>query len=115
MRNLIGKPTFPKPAKSLLLAAVVLKCKITSFFGSLFCQRHATTTNQDQYHFHDKNKLRSQQEQVFFILCCDIMPETQGSTVGLSEAEAAIYDRQIRLWGLDAQHRFEPVLMEVKQ
>lgn len=26
--------------------------------------------------------------------------------VTISEAEAALYDRQIRLWGLDAQKRF---------
>lgn len=26
--------------------------------------------------------------------------------ITISEAEAALYDRQIRLWGLDAQKRF---------
>ena len=25
----------------------------------------------------------------------------------ISEAEAALYDRQIRLWGLDAQKRYQ--------
>lgn len=28
-----------------------------------------------------------------------------GEEVVISEAEAALYDRQIRLWGLDAQKR----------
>ena len=31
--------------------------------------------------------------------------------VMISEAEAALYDRQIRLWGLDAQKRFVTMTM----
>lgn len=32
---------------------------------------------------------------------------TEGLVVTITEDEAALYDRQIRLWGLDAQKRWD--------
>ena len=34
------------------------------------------------------------------------MKMVAGEEVVISEAEAALYDRQIRLWGLEAQKRY---------
>lgn len=37
-------------------------------------------------------------------------PQYDASTEEVTEAEAALYDRQIRLWGLAAQNRYVPLL-----
>jgi hypothetical protein len=40
------------------------------------------------------------------------MEHKKQKTIGLSEADAALYDRQIRLWGMDTQKRYDAYIHE---
>ena len=42
---------------------------------------------------------------VFFVILCRTTRAHMAETTGLTEAEAEVYDRQLRVWGVAAQQR----------